>query len=294
MPGGTRVLVVDSDVESQGEIQKLLLRRRFVALGGADLGEETLAMARAFRPDVILVNLDNGEESRRMADSVAGELPQTRIVLYSRRGNGQSAGSGSSVSLGDRGLRVVSASEKTLLETIEAALQAPPGPAPVVADNGQRRQERDVSRPVAVPGGEARVSGPTPRSRQDALPFLRHFAQLACDWLQTRSSRDEESLMATLAEDVQAPSFGGRGRRAVLHGLGTIARRLGTDMRLVPGELDWEPVLAVLVSGDDRQWHRGGHIVLRLNENSVGYIDYREDEPTDEAPAEGESASAAG
>jgi hypothetical protein len=89
--------------------------------------------------------------------------------------------------------------------------------------------------------------------------------------------------MATLAEDVQAPSFGGRGRDVVRQGLEAIAWRLGSGLRLVPSELSEETVLAVMVEANDGRWHRAGYFVLRVsNDSTVSYLDYRSNEPSGE------------
>src|SRR3989304_5610630 len=124
MPASTRVLVVDSDATSQGEIQKLLVSRRFVALGGAELGEETVAMARAFQPQVVLLNLDNGRESYSAAELVASELPETRVIAYSRRRDLESVSVSSGAGLNGT-VKVVPADETSLLAAIEAALTEP-------------------------------------------------------------------------------------------------------------------------------------------------------------------------
>ncbi|KKL49385.1 hypothetical protein LCGC14_2316060, partial [marine sediment metagenome] len=116
--------------------------------------------------------------------------------------------------------------------------------------------------------------------RENLNPFLPHFAQLASDWLLTRSPQAEQSLMATLAEDVQAPIFGGRGRDVVRQGLEAIDWHLGSGLRLVPSELGEEQVLAVMVEANDGRWHRAGYFVLRVSRDStVTYLDYRSDEP---------------
>jgi hypothetical protein len=89
--------------------------------------------------------------------------------------------------------------------------------------------------------------------------------------------------MATLAEDVQAPFFGGRGRDVVRQGLEALAWHLGSDLRLVPSELSEETVLAVMVEANDGRWHRAGYFVLRVSRDStVSHLDYRSDEPSGE------------
>ena len=106
---------------------------------------------------------------------------------------------------------------------------------------------------------------------------------MASEWLLTRSPRIEETLLATLAEDVQAPSFGGSGRDVVRQGLEGLAWRLGSDFRLVPSDLGGGPVLAVMVETRDGHWHRAGHFVVQVADGSrVSYLDYRDGEPSGE------------
>ena len=97
--------------------------------------------------------------------------------------------------------------------------------------------------------------------------------------------------MATLAEDVQAPSFGGHGRDVVRQGLEAIAFRLGRDLKLIPSEMGAEIVLALMAPARDGRWRRAGYFVLRVSSGStvstVSYLDYCSNEP----PTEGEPAS---
>jgi hypothetical protein len=96
----------------------------------------------------------------------------------------------------------------------------------------------------------------------------------------THSPGAEERMLAALAEDVQAPSFGGSGRDAVRRGLEGLAWRLGGDFRLVPSDLGGGPVLSVMVETRDGRWHRAGHFVVQSAGGSrVSYFDYCNDEP---------------
>ncbi len=289
MPAGTRVLVIDNDATSQGEIQKLLVRRRFVALGGTDLGDELVAVARAFQPQLVLLSFDNGQESRAVADLVLSESPETRLIVYSHGKDLESVSLSVGGGLGHRRVKVVSTDERTLLAAIESALTTPPDQAPTGDDNGRR--EVTPLPPVAPASEEAWGAGRAALSRESLQSFLPHFAQLASDWLLTRSPQAEQSLMATLAEDVQAPSFGGRGRDVVRQGLEAISWRLGRDLKLIPSEMGAETALAVMAPANDGHWRRAGYFVLRVSKDStVSYLDYRSDEPL----AEGEPVSTSG
>jgi hypothetical protein len=290
MPTGTRVLVIDNDATSQGEIQKLLVSRRFVALGGTDLGEEIVTVARAFQPQLVLLSLDNGQESHAVADLVLSEFPEARLIVYSHGKELESVSLSVGGGLGYRRVKVVSSDERALLAAIELTLTTPQEQAPIEADNGR---PKTTPLPPLAPASEeawgAKRVAPSGRSLQS---FLRNFAQLASDWLLSRSPQAEQSLMATLAEDVRAPSFGGRGREVVRQGLGALSWHLGSDLRLVPSELSEETVLAVMTPANDGRWHRAGYFVLRVSRDStVSYLDYSSDEPSGEdepAPTSGE------
>jgi hypothetical protein len=272
MPGATRVLVVDADASSQGEIQKYLVRRRFVVLGGAEMGDEAAAMARAFQPEVVLVSLDDGRESHALARVVADEIPEARLVAYSRSRDVKSAGSRPTVGFGERLVEVVPASEKALLAAIESALTGPQEPGCILTDIGAPDPALSAAASPNGVGWGYREAAPL---RADAQPFLRHFAQLASEWLLTRSPQAEQSLMMTLAEDVEAPAFGARGRDAVREGLESLAWRLGGDIRLVPGALGSQPVLVAMVPADGGNWQRAGYFVVGVGDNdTIRYLQY--------------------
>ncbi len=285
MPARSRVLVIDNDATSQGEIQKLLVSRRFTALGGTDLGQEIVTVARAFQPQLVLLSFDNGRESHAVADLVLSEFPDARLIVYSHGKDLESVNLSVGGGLDYRRVKVVSTDERALLAAIESALTTPQEQqqAPVEADNGSPKTTPPPPPPLAPASGEAWGAKRVAPSGKSLQSFLRNFAQLASDWLLTRSPQAEQSLMATLAEDVQAPFFGGRGRDVVRRGLEAIAWRLGSDLRLVPSELNEETVLTVMVETNDGRWHRAGYFVLRVSKDStVSYLDYCSYEPSEE------------
>lgn len=291
MPASTRILVVDSDAASQGDLQGILVSNRFVVLGGTEIGEETVTMARAFQPQVILLNLDDAQESYRVADLVAREFPEAHLLAYSRRKDTEPVDPSAWAGFEERPIRVVSAEERALLAAIQSALtgqeEVPEEQAPVAADDAD--EEVRPSPQTDSPGPVAWRDEPAapPWSGEGAEPFLRRFAETASEWLLTRSARAEERFLATLAEDVQAPSFGGCGRDTVRQGLEGLAWRLGNAFRLIPSDLDGEPVLTVMVETRDGRWHRAGHFVVRVGDgNSISYFNYRDDEPSGKPDAE--------
>ena len=292
MSAGTRVLVIDTDATSQGEIQKLLVRRRFVALGGPDLGDELVTMARAFQPQLVLLALDNGQESHALAGQVLSDFPDARLIVYSHSKDLESVSLSVGGGLGHRRLKVVSTDETTMLAAIESALTTPQEQAPIepvlTTPQEQAPIETDNGRPETIPpvapaNRDPSDAGRAALSRESLKPFLPRFAQLASDWLLTRSPQAEQSLMATLAEDVQAPSFGGSGRDVVRQGLEAIAWRLGGDLKLIPSDLGEGTVLAVMAPANGGHWRRAGYFVLRVsNDSTVSYLDYRSNDPPPE------------
>jgi DNA-binding NarL/FixJ family response regulator len=286
MQASTRILVVDSDAASQGDVQKFLVSHRLVVLGGVTLGEDTLTMARAFHPQVVLLNLDTGQESFGQADLVARELPEAYVVAYSHRGDIESAARSARVGFDGHRVKVVAAREADLLAAIESALTGEEEEpveefTPIAADDGQ--DERSTPPPGTSPEPVEPTGGHLMRARESQEPLVRHFADVASEWLLTRSRWAEERLLTSLAEDVQAPSFGGRGRDVVRQGLEGLAWRLGSDFRLVPSDLGAEPVLAVVVGARDGHWHRAGHFVVRAaDDGTVTYLDYRDGESSDD------------
>ena len=282
MPARSRIMVIDNDATSQGEIQKLLVSRRFVALGGTDLGEEIVTAARAFQPQMVLLSLDNGRESHAVADLVLSEFPEARLIVYSHGKELESVSLSVGGGLEYRRVKVVSTDESDLLAAIETALTTPPEQAPVAAENG--RPKTTPLPPLAPANGDPWGAGRAALSRESLQSFLPHFAQLVSDWLLTRSPQAEQSLMATLAEDVRAPFFGGRGRDVVRQGLEALDRHLGSGLRLVPSELNEETVLAVMVEAIDGRWRRAGYLVVRVSmDSTVSYLDYLSNEPPTEA-----------
>lgn len=72
MRNTVRVLVADGDVGNQSEVQELLVRhRRFIVTGGTDGVVETRTLVREFRPDLLLVNVDDPVNLHDLATSTA-------------------------------------------------------------------------------------------------------------------------------------------------------------------------------------------------------------------------------
>ncbi len=85
MAGNPRILVVDQDLDSRAELQKGLVRSRFIVVGGVSYGAEALSMAAELRPQVILVGVDQPTaRALKTIESLSELLPDSPIIAYSR------------------------------------------------------------------------------------------------------------------------------------------------------------------------------------------------------------------
>jgi len=65
MAGNPRILVVDQDFESRAELQKGLVRSRFIVVGGVGYGAEALSLAAEFRLKLLITGGLAAEFRRR-------------------------------------------------------------------------------------------------------------------------------------------------------------------------------------------------------------------------------------
>jgi DNA-binding NarL/FixJ family response regulator len=79
----TRVLVVDDDLTLGGALCKLLLQKGFDVLGPASSGPEAVALPRAVKPDVVLMDfrmpMMDGLEASTL---IQAHSPMTQIVMF--------------------------------------------------------------------------------------------------------------------------------------------------------------------------------------------------------------------
>lgn len=133
-------------------------------------------------------------------------------------------------------------------------------------------------RRLADSSGPSRVGAETLLPAQYGASILLRFAQLADEWITTRSAEAQDALLKALAEDVRAPSLGGRGREAVRRGLQALAARFGHRFRLTVGQLEACPVLLALAQQDDGHWRPVGYFVVEMaNNGAIVQLDYYED-----------------
>lgn len=126
--------------------------------------------------------------------------------------------------------------------------------------------------------GASRVGAETLLPTQNEMSILLRFAQLADEWITTRSAEAQDALLKALAEDVRAPWLGGRGRESVRRGLEMLAARFDHRFRLTVGELEARPVLLALAQQDDGHWQTVGYFVVEMaNNGAIAQLDYYED-----------------
>ena len=79
-----RILVVDQDPQSRAELQQLLLKSRFVVVGGVGYDEEAVGLAGELKPQIVLVALeDPPAHALRTIQALAQAVPSTPVIAYS-------------------------------------------------------------------------------------------------------------------------------------------------------------------------------------------------------------------
>ncbi len=92
MAGNPRILVVDQDFETRGELQKGLVRASFIVVGGVGYGAEALSLAAELKPNVVLVGVeDPPARALQSIESLTELLPDSPIVAYSSQKDAESA-----------------------------------------------------------------------------------------------------------------------------------------------------------------------------------------------------------
>jgi DNA-binding NarL/FixJ family response regulator len=79
----TRIALADDNSATRNRLRRLLeLHEGFQVVGEAADGEEAIALARALRPDIMLIDLHMpGLDGYSAACSIVRELPATRIFI---------------------------------------------------------------------------------------------------------------------------------------------------------------------------------------------------------------------
>ena len=268
MQGQRRILVVDHDLNNQAEMQRRLLAGRLIVAGMTNASLESLALARDFHPDVVLLGSTAAPD---VCQLVHAELPGTPVIAYSAHSLDDLLGQAEAAGVDENrpGLERAVPDAGVWFPGCLSRAEAPAAPSPLGPE---------PPAPAAFAGtGLRQFMFGSSTDRQ--APALLKLAELISEWLRGRSLRAEQALVRTLKPDVYAPDFGGSGWGAVRSGLEMLARRFGGRARLILGELEARPVLFVLVQDGDR-WRRVGHFTVGLSGGSVTYLGYWEGEAT--------------
>ncbi len=284
MRNTVRVLVADGDVGNQSEVQELLVRhRRFIVTGGTDGVVETRTLVREFRPDLLLVNVDDPVNLHDLATSTSETLRGTPVITYSRQPHADAAKEAPGLWIAQHLVTPVGESE--LLAAIESALGGPQQLLQVPISKDQPAA-RDPMIPTVAPQQELTEAAAL-QTVEGKAPLMKRLAELISDWTRTPSSSAQEAFLSALAENVCSPAFGDFGREAVRKGLKTLASRLGGPFIVVLAERSRKPILDVLVQQSDGSWERSGHFLVGFGaDGTVTYLDYQGDEPEEHAVPE--------
>lgn len=84
MKDNVRVLVVDQDFESRAELQKGLVKARFIVVGGVGYGAEALSLASEVKPHVVCVAVEEPTaRALQTIESLSSLLRESPIIAYS-------------------------------------------------------------------------------------------------------------------------------------------------------------------------------------------------------------------
>ena len=131
-----RVLIVDQDFESRGELQKALTKARFIVLGGVGYGAEALSLASEVKPHVVCVAVEEPTaRALQTIESLTSLLPDSPIIAYSSLDDAESARR--AVLAGARDYLTRPLSIEQTVEAIERALRRQEERKAALGDDGQ-------------------------------------------------------------------------------------------------------------------------------------------------------------
>jgi two-component system response regulator WspF len=265
-----------------------VLRRVVLSVSGQDVawiannGAEAVAMARANRPDLILMDLfmpgtDGVEATRRiMSDSPCAILVVTATVsghiskVYQAMGHGALDAVDTPV-LGARGEIAGAASLLRKIDVISKLIGKAPSPSP----SGSRSFSRPVPKQAQKPdlhqlvllgsstGGPfalAEILAKLPASLKTTIVMVQHvdaaFAPGLCQWLSEQARRKVELIVEKMAVAKEKTFLAGTDNHLVL----------GTDRRLhysgEPRSVSYRPSVDVFFRSVAKNWPRPGVAVL--------------------------------
>jgi pilus assembly protein CpaE len=92
MAENARVLIVDEDVESRGDLQRRLVKSQFVVAGACGYGAQALSLASEVAPEAVLVGMEEPmARSLQTIEALCGVLSYVPVIAYSSRTDAESA-----------------------------------------------------------------------------------------------------------------------------------------------------------------------------------------------------------
>lgn len=92
MAENARVLIVDEDVESRGDVQRRLVKSQFVVAGACGYGAQALSLASEVTPQAVLVGIEEPmARPLQTIEALCGVLSHVPVIAYSSRKDAESA-----------------------------------------------------------------------------------------------------------------------------------------------------------------------------------------------------------
>jgi pilus assembly protein CpaE len=92
MAENARVLIVDEDVETRGDLQRRLVKSQFVVAGACGYGAQALSLASEVAPKAVLVGVEEPMvRPLQTIEALCGVLSHVPVIAYSSRTDAESA-----------------------------------------------------------------------------------------------------------------------------------------------------------------------------------------------------------
>ena len=92
MVKNARVLLVDEDVESRGDVQRRLVKSQFVVVGACGYGAQAVSLASELAPEAVLVGVEEPmARPLQTIEALCGVLSYVPVIAYSSRTDAESA-----------------------------------------------------------------------------------------------------------------------------------------------------------------------------------------------------------
>lgn len=86
MAENARMLIVDEDVESRGDVQRRLVKSQFVVVGACGYGAQALSLASEVAPEAVLVGIEEPmARPLQTIEALCGVLSDVPVIAYSSR-----------------------------------------------------------------------------------------------------------------------------------------------------------------------------------------------------------------